>query len=71
VNPELVVVLPDTWPDTAIQRCIFHLQLNVTRELTRNPRLKAGRPLHQIALNLTDAHNLDAAIAWWQRFAHA
>lgn len=69
--------LANTWPDTLIQRCIFHLQLNVTRELTRNPRLRAGRALRQIALNLTTIHDIDAAIAWrlaleawWQRFGH-
>lgn len=69
--------LARTWPETKIQRCIFHLQLNVTRELTRNPRLKAGRALRQIALNLTDVHDIDAAIAWrltlenwWQQFGH-
>lgn len=37
--------LAHTWPETTIQRCIFHIQLNVTRELTRNPRLHAGRAL--------------------------
>ena len=69
--------LARTWPDTAIQRCIFHIQLNVTRELTRSPRLRAGRALRQIALNLTNVHDIDAAIAWrltleawWQKFGH-
>lgn len=66
-----------TWPDTATQRCIFHLQLNVTRELTRQPRLKAGRALRQIALALSDVHDVDQAItwqltleAWWQQYGH-
>lgn len=69
--------LANTWPETAIQRCIFHLQLNVTRELTRKPRLRAGRALRQIALNLTTVHDIDAAIEWrltlekwWQQFGH-
>jgi hypothetical protein len=69
--------LARSWPETAIQRCIFHLQLNVTRELTRKPRLRAGRALRQIALNLTNVHDIDAAIewrltleAWWQKFGH-
>lgn len=72
--PEVVVTdggsgirsaLANTWPDTIVQRCIFHLQMNVTRELTRNPRLKAGRALRQIAMTLTGVHDIDAAIAWW------
>lgn len=65
------------WPDTVIQRCIFHLQLNVTRELTRNPRLRAGRDLRQIALALRDVHTVDDAItwrltleAWWKTYGH-
>ena len=69
--------LANTWPETAIQRCIFHLQLNVTRELTRNPRLPAGRTLRQISLNLKNVHTVDDAItwrltleSWWQQFGH-
>lgn len=87
VPPPLVVVtdggsgirsaLARTWPNTAIQRCIFHIQLNVTRELTRNPRTQAGRALRQIALALTTVRDVDAAItwrltleAWWQKHGH-
>lgn len=69
--------LANAWPDTIIQRCIFHLQMNVTRELTRRPRLKAGRALRRIAKALTDIHNIDDAIAWrltleawWQQYGH-
>ena len=69
--------LARAWPDTKVQRCIFHLQLNVTRELTRQPRLKAGRALRKIALALTDVSDIDQAItwqltleAWWQTFGH-
>ena len=65
------------WPATAIQRCIFHLQLGVTRELTRNPRLRAGRDLRQIALALSGIHTVDDAItwrltleAWWKTHGH-
>lgn len=69
--------LANTWPDTAIQRCIFHLQMNVTRELTRRPRLKGGRALRQIAMNLSDVRDVEAAITWrlslegwWQQFGY-
>ena len=84
--PEVVVTdggsgirsaLANTWPDTAVQRCIFHLQMNVTRELTRNPRLQAGRALRALAMNLSTVDTVDAAInwrlaleGWWQRFGH-
>lgn len=84
--PEVVVTdggsgirsaLANTWPDTAVQRCLFHLQMNVTRELTRNPRLKAGRALRALAMNLSTVTHVDTAIqwrlaleGWWQRFGH-
>jgi len=87
IPPPLVVVtdggtgiraaLANVWPDTHIQRCIFHLQLNVTRELTRNPRTRAGKALRQIALGLTRVHTIEDAItwrltleAWWQKYSH-
>ncbi|HEV7951164.1 MAG: family transposase [Microbacteriaceae bacterium] len=63
--------------NTKVQRYIFHLQLNVTRELTWNPRLHVGKALRQIALALTDVHMVDDAItwpltleAWWQKYGH-
>lgn len=69
--------LATCWPDTAIQRCIFHLQLNVTRELTRNPRTRAGKDLRQVALALSTVTTIDDAItwrltleAWWQAHGH-
>ncbi|MBF0817825.1 IS256 family transposase, partial [Microbacterium paludicola] len=69
--------LANIWPETQIQRCIFHLQMNVTRELTRNPRLPAGRALRQIALQLSDVHTVEDAITWrqnletwWQAYGH-
>lgn len=84
--PEVVVTdggsgirsaLANNWPETAVQRCIFHLQMNVTRELTRRPRLRAGRALRAIAMALSDIDDVDAAItwrltleAWWQKYGH-
>lgn len=86
--PEPMIVVTDggsgirsalarTWPDAKIQRCIFHLQMNVTRELTRNPRTDAGRRLRTLASALSDVHTTDDAIAWrlaleawWQHYGH-
>ena len=69
--------LKQAWPETAVQRCIFHIQLNVTRELTRRPRLPAGKALRQLALNLTGISTVEDAITWqltlenwWQQFGH-
>jgi transposase-like protein len=86
--PEPMIVVTDggsgirsalarTWPTAKIQRCIFHLQMNVTRELTRSPRTEAGRRLRNLAGALSDVHTTDDAIAWrltleawWQRHGH-
>lgn len=54
------------WPTTAVQRCIFHVQMNLTRHLTRNPRTDAGRRLRRLGLDLSDVHDIPAAIAWYQ-----
>lgn len=69
--------LRQVWPHTKHQRCLFHLQMNVTRHLTRNPRTMAGRALRQLVLQLSDVWNEDEAIAWqirldewWRAFGY-
>jgi hypothetical protein len=73
----LPTALRTTWPDTKHQRCLFHLQMNITRHLTRNPRTDAGRALRALTMQLSDVTNIDHAIAWrvrldqwWQTFGH-
>lgn len=65
------------WPETKHQRCIFHLQMNITRHLTRNPRTAAGKALRELVMNLSSIDDEDTAIAWqlqleqwWQTFGH-
>jgi len=69
--------LHQCWPETQHQRCLFHLQLNTTRHLTRNPRTNAGRALRRLVMDLSGVRDEDAAIAWqlrleqwWQAFGH-
>lgn len=66
-----------TWPETKIQRCLFHVQLNIRRYLTLNPRTDAGRRLRKLSLELSKVHEPDDAIAWrlkleawWQAYGH-
>ncbi len=73
----LPTALKVVWPETKHQRCLFHLQMNVSRHLTRNPRTDAGRTLRALVMRLSDIHDEDAAIAWqlklerwWQTFGH-
>lgn len=73
----LPTALAACWPETKHQRCLFHLQMNVSRHLTRNPRTDAGRALRALVMRLSEIHDEDAAIAWqlkleqwWQAFGH-
>lgn len=73
----LPTALRRVWPETKHQRCLFHLQLNTTRHLTRNPRTSAGRALRRLVMELSSVRDEDAAIAWqlqleqwWQSFGH-
>lgn len=65
------------WPETKIQRCLFHVQMNIRRHLTMNPRTDAGRRLRALSLELSDVHEPDQVIAWrlkleawWQAYGH-
>lgn len=73
----LPTALAVCWPETKHQRCLFHLQMNVSRHLTRNPRTNAGRALRALVMRLSEVQDEDAAIAWqlklekwWQTFGH-
>lgn len=73
----LPTALAVCWPETKHQRCLFHLQMNVSRHLTRTPRTDAGRALRALVMRLSDIEDEDAAIAWqlklekwWQTFGH-
>nr|WP_237746116.1 IS1249 family transposase [Bifidobacterium saguini] len=52
------------WPDTRIQRCLFHVQANVFGLTGMRPRLEAGRRLRRIAVALARVRNKDDAAAW-------
>lgn len=65
------------WPETKHQRCIFHLQMNITRHLTRNPRTAAGKALRELVMSLSGIDDEEDAIQWqltleqwWQTFGH-
>lgn len=69
--------LHQCWPETKHQRCLFHLQMNITRHLTRTPRTDAGRALRRLVMDLSDVRDEETAITWqlrleqwWQAFGH-
>jgi len=70
-------VLMALWPETKHQRCLFHVQMLVSRHLTRTPRTDAGKALRGLVMKLSEVVDEDAAIAWqitldewWRTFGH-
>ncbi|MBC9955449.1 IS1249 family transposase [Leucobacter sp. cx-42] len=69
--------LKQAWPATRVQRCIFHVRLNLRRHLTLTPRTPAGRHLNQIGKTLAQVDSVEDAIewkklleTWWQAYGH-
>lgn len=56
------------WPDTSIQRCLFHAFCQVKRYTTTRPNLKAGVELYQHAKELLHIETLKQADWWVERF---
>jgi hypothetical protein len=66
-----------TWPETKIQRCVFHVQMNIRRHLTFQPRTDAGKRLLSLAKGLSAVREEGDVIAWrlkleawWQAHGH-
>lgn len=65
------------WPEVKTQRCLFHVQMNIRRHLTRHPRTPAGRDLLKLSRALSRVIDVDTAVswqlglqAWWQQHGH-
>ena len=56
------------WPDTAIQRCVFHAFSQVRRYTTTRPNLQAGKELYQLAKELLSIKTLHQADWWVERY---
>ena len=57
------------WPNTKVQRCLFHAASQIKRYTTLNPKLEAGIELLGIANCLLRVGDADAAAAWLARYA--
>lgn len=73
----IAAAVRQAWPETRTQRCLFHVQMNIRRYLTLNPRTDAGRRLLALSRELSAVHKADDAIAWrlkletwWQAHGH-
>lgn len=56
------------WPETKVQRCLFHAFCQVKRCTTVHPKLQAGYEMYVLAKDLLHISNLRKADAWIQRF---
>jgi len=58
--------LKQIWPDTLIQRCIFHIWMNLKTHLTLKPRTPAGQALLGLGKLLLKISTLEDATRWLQ-----
>lgn len=56
------------WPDTQVQRCVFHAYSQARRYTTRNPRLIPGRELLLIANELLHIKTEQEALIWLRKY---
>jgi len=77
VPPEVVVcdggsgfasAARSVWPQTRVQRCLYHVFCQVRRYTTSRPRLQAGRELYALALELLHVETLGQAEWWVERY---
>jgi hypothetical protein len=56
------------WSSTIIQRCLFHVWLNIKSKLTLNPRSMAGIELLALFRTIWGINSLDQASVWVEEF---
>ena len=56
------------WPNTKIQRCLFHVFNQVKRYTTTRPNLACGVELYSLAKELLHLDNLHQAMWWIERY---
>lgn len=56
------------WPETKVQRCVFHAFCQVRRYTTSRPRLQAGVELLGLATELLRIETLSQAEWWFERY---
>ena len=54
----------EIWPDVVIQRCIYHIQMQIIRCTTNNPKLNAGKELLLLARLLGKIKTYEQASKW-------
>jgi hypothetical protein len=52
------------WPESAIQRCLFHIWQNIRSKLTLHPKTEAGQKLLQLTRDLWQVKTKEQAFVW-------
>lgn len=60
----IAAALSECWSETAVQRCLVHVQRNVRTYLTGRPRTEAGKALLRLGRALTRITTAAEAAAW-------
>lgn len=61
-----LAAIREACPDSAVQRCLVHIQRRVRALITSNPRTDAGKTLRALSLQLTRITTHEQAIRWLQ-----
>ncbi len=57
------------WPNTRVQRCVFHVFCQVKRQTTTKPKLEAGKELYALAKALLYVKTSEQASKWLVEYA--
>jgi len=60
----ILLAIARCWPNTRIQRCIFHVWQNIRLKLTLHPLTEAGRELLQLTRDLWQVNTTEQATSW-------
>lgn len=64
----ILLAIARCWPEARIQRCLFHVWLNVRSKLTLHPKTEAGQAFLQLTRALWDVRTEVDVVSWQQRF---
>ena len=64
----LIKAIKSLWSNTKIQRCLFHVWMNVKQKLTLNPETQASRELLNLSRQLLKIKSINQANDWQFKF---
>ena len=64
----LINAIKSIWFNTKIQRCLFHVWMNVRQKLTLNPKTQAGQELLCLSRELLEIKSIEQANVWQYKF---